>query len=133
MAEKTKKDTLEREYVIPLREKIRPVPRYKKTPKAIKSIKEFLARHMKIENRDLNKIKIDKYLNQYMWARGIRNPPVKIKVKAIRKGENILVELVNYPEKLKFNKMREEKQGKDALESIEKKKTISKKYAKLVH
>ncbi len=120
-------NNLEREYVIPLRDKIRSVPRYKKTPKAIKSIKEFLAKHMKVENRDLNKIKIDKYLNQFMWARGIKNPPTKIKVKATRKGENVLVELVNYPKKIKFNKEREEKQKAEALESVEKKKTMMQK------
>ncbi|MEK6835469.1 MAG: hypothetical protein AABX55_00395, partial [Nanoarchaeota archaeon] len=44
-------------------------------------LKEFIARHMKVENRDLNKVKIDKDLNQFMWARGIRKHPHKIKVK----------------------------------------------------
>ncbi|MFH1503689.1 MAG: 50S ribosomal protein L31e [Candidatus Diapherotrites archaeon] len=127
MAEKkTTTKEIEREYIIPLREKIRPVPRYRKTPKAIKSIKEFLAKHMKVENRDLNKIKISPYLNQFMWARGIKNPPTKIKVKATKKGENIIVDLVNYPKGLEFNRARKEKQEKEALESIENKKTMMK-------
>jgi large subunit ribosomal protein L31e len=125
--EKKSEKEIEREYVIPLRNKIRSVPRYRKTPKAIKSIKEFLAKHMKVENRDLNKIKISPHLNQFMWARGIKNPPTKIKVKAIKKGENIIVELINYPEKIKFNIAREEKQGKEALETIESKKSMMKK------
>ena len=86
---KTEKNEIEREYIIPLREKSRVVPRYKKTPKAIKTIKEFIARHMKVENRDLNKVKIDKNLNEFMWAKGIRKHPHKIKVKAIREGENV--------------------------------------------
>jgi large subunit ribosomal protein L31e len=130
MAEKKAKTTnteIVREYIIPLREKSRPVPRYKKTPKAIKTIKEFLARHMKVENRDLNKIKIDKDLNQYMWAKGIRKHPHKIKVRATRRGENVIVELVDYPNNLKFKKLREEKRGKDALESIDKKKSMMQK------
>ena len=93
MANKKSENKIEREYVIPLREKSRVVARYKKTPKAIKTIKEFLAKHMKVENRDLNKIKIDKDLNQFLWARGIRKHPHKIKVKAIKKGENIIVQL----------------------------------------
>ena len=118
---------IEREYIIPLREKSRPVPRYKKTPKAIKTIKEFVARHMKVENRDLNKVKIDKDLNQYMWAKGIRKHPHKIKVKVTKEGENIRVELVDYPNNLKFKKLREEKRGKNALESIDKKKSIMQK------
>lgn len=128
MAKDTKVDNkVEREYTIPLREKSRAVPRYRKTPKAIKTIKEFLAKHMKVENRDLNKVKIDKDLNQFMWARGIRKHPHKIKVKVRREGENIIVELVDYPNNLKFKKLREERKGKEALESIDKNKTMMQK------
>ena len=78
-----KVEKIEREYIIPLREKGRPVPRYKKTPKAVKTVKEFLVRHMKIRDRDLNKIKIDRFVNEVLWFRGIKNPPHKIKVRAI--------------------------------------------------
>jgi large subunit ribosomal protein L31e len=128
MAKKeTKTEKVEREYIIPLREKSRVVPRYKKTPKAIKTIKEFVARHMKVENRDLNKVKIDKDLNQFMWAKGIRKHPHKIKVKVTKEGENIRVELVDYPNNLKFKKLREEKRGQEALENIDKKKTMMQK------
>jgi len=127
MAEKKQESKIVREYIIPLREKSRVVPRYKKTPKAIKTIKEFVARHMKVENRDLNKVKIDKDLNQFMWARGIRKHPHKIKVKVTKEGENIKVELVDYPNNLKFKKLREERKVKDALESIDKNKTMMQK------
>ncbi len=127
MANTKKSNAEEREYVIPLREKSRAVPRYKKTPKAVKTIKEFLAKHMKVENRDLNKVKISKDLNQFLWAKGIRKHPHKIKIKATRNGENIIVELVNYPNNLKFKKLREEKIGKEALEAIDKKKSMMQK------
>lgn len=100
---------IEKEYTIPLREKVRTVPRYKKTNKAVRTVKEFLVRHMKIYDRDLNKIKIDKYLNEYLWFRGIRNPPHKIKVKAVKEGDIVKVKLAELPEKLKFKKAREEK------------------------
>ncbi len=123
---KTQIEKIEREYIIPLREKCRVVPRYKKTPKAIKTIKEFLVRHMKIYDGDLNKIKIDKYLNEYVWFRGIRKPPIKIKVKAIKEGDIVRVELVDYPDNLKFKKLREERiEGKG--EEIAKKKKAEKK------
>ncbi len=124
MAKKTepKIEKIEREYVIPLREKSRVVPRYKKTPKAVRTIKEFLVKHMKIYDRDLNKIKLDNYVNEYLWGRGIKRPPHKIKVKVIREGENIKVELVDYPTKLKFKKERVEKADKKAKEVAEKKK-----------
>jgi len=122
-----KTDKQEREYVIPLREKCRVVPRYKKTNKAIKTIKEFLVKHMKIYDRDLNKIKIDKYVNEAVWARGIKKPPTKIRVKAIKEGEIVRVELVGIPEKLKFKKLREEKIEEKALETGKKKKTLMEK------
>ena len=127
MAKKEIQNKIEREYIIPLREKSRVVPRYKKTPKAVKTIKEFLAKHMKVKDRDLNKVKISRDLNQFLWAKGIRKHPHKIKVKAIKSGENIIVELVDYPNNLKFKKLREEKRGKDALENLDKKKTMMQK------
>ncbi len=129
MAKKTepKKPELEREYVIPLREKCRPVPRYKKTNKAVKTVKEFLAKHMKIYDRDLRKIKVDMYLNEYLWFRGIRSPPHKVKVKAIKEGDIVRVELADMPEKLKFKKAREEKREEKATQAISKKKPAEEK------
>ncbi len=129
MAKKTetKIEKIEKEYIIPLREKIRVVPRYKKTNKAVKTIKEFLARHMKVRDRDLNKIKLDSYLNEFLWSRGIKNPPHKIKVKAIKEGENIRVELSEMPKKLMLKKTREEKIEKIGEEIAKKKKESEKK------
>ena len=46
--DKKTSNVLEREYVIPLRARYQHVARYKKTPKAIKTVKEFLVKHMKI-------------------------------------------------------------------------------------
>ena len=128
MAKKTetKTEKVEREYVIPLRYKGRAVPRYKKTPKAIKTIKEFLARHMKIKDRDLGKIKLDKYLNEQMWIRGIKRPPAKIKVKAVKENDVVRVELIDYSTKLKFKKLREERIKKAAEEVGKKKKAVEK-------
>lgn len=126
MAKKTeeKKDKLEREYIIPLRRKWKHVPRYKRTNKAVKTVKEFLARHMKIRDRDLKKIRIDRYLNEMLWFRGIRHPPIKIKVKAVKEGDIVRVELAELPEKLKFKKAREEKREEKAMEAVTKKKTL---------
>jgi len=117
---------LEREYIIPLREKIRVSPRYKKTNKAIKTVKEFLVRHMKIRDRDLRKIKLSTYLNEFLWNRGIRNPPHKIKVKAVKEGEIVRVELVDFSKKLAAKKAREEKLEKISKEIVKKKKEAAK-------
>lgn len=119
---KTKiEDITEREYIIPLRKEWKKVPKYRRAEKAIKAIKEFLVKHMKVYDRDLNKIKIDKYLNEEVWFRGIKKPPMKIKVKAIKQGDIVRVELVDYPENLKFKKQREEKVVKEGAEIAKKK------------
>lgn len=125
MAKKTepKKPELERIYTIPLNIKRTSVPRYKRANKAIKTIKEFLVRHMKIRDRDLKKIKIDQYLNEAVWFRGIKKPPIRIKVKAIKEDDSVRVELVDFPDKLKFKKLRAEKVLKKATE-ISKKKPV---------
>ena len=115
-------EKIEREYIIPLRNKWKKVPRYKRANKAIKAIKEFLARHMKIRDRDLDKIKLDKYLNEFVWTRGIRKPPIKVKVKAVKEGDIVRVELSDMPEKMKFKKARLEKREKEAAEIGKKKK-----------
>jgi len=106
--------------LIPLRNKWKKVPRYKRVNKAIKTIKEFLVRHMGISDRDLNKVRLDKYLNEFVWARGIRKPPIKIKVRAIKEGDIVRAELFEMPEKMKFKQARLEKREKEAAE-IEKK------------
>ena len=110
-----KKPVLEREYIIPLRSKIRVVPRYKKTNKAVKTVKEFLAKHMKVENRDLKKVKLDGFLNNYLWSRGIKNPPHKVKVKAIKEDNgDVKVELIDLPKKIARRKARLAKRDEKA-------------------
>jgi len=126
MVEK-KQGKIEREYVIPLREKCRPVPRYKKTPKAIKSIKEFLVRHMKIRDRDLKKIKIDSYLNEQIWMRGIKNPIHKVKVRVVRVGDLVRVYSADLPKKINFKMLREEKMEVKAKTDAKKQKTLMEK------
>lgn len=121
---KTKQIANEREYIIPLRREILKVPRHKRTPKAVKAIKQFLAKHMRIQDRDVSKIKLDDFLNKELWHRGIKNPPTKIKVLAKRDGEVIRVTLVDLPEKAKFQIAREEKKKKASEAS--KKKAVKK-------
>ena len=104
---------LEREYTIPLRREFLKVPRYKRANKAIKAIKQFLVRHMKVYDRDLNKIKIDKYVNEEIWFRGIKKPPVKIKIKAIKKEDGtVFVELAEIPPIIKYKIEREKRKEK---------------------
>lgn len=117
-----KTEKLEREYVIPLRKEWMKVPRYRKTNKAVKAVKEFLVRHMKIRDKDLNKVKVDKFLNELLWMRGVKNPPSKVKVKAIKEGDVVKAELVEMPANIKFRKLREEKLESSAKEVAKKRK-----------
>ena len=120
-------EKIEREYIIPVRKQVRVVPRYKNANKAIKTIKEFLARHMKIRDRDLDKIKLDRFLNEAVWARGIKKPPMKIKVRAVKENGIVRAYLVDMPDKLKFKKIREDKIEKASADAIQKKKTLMEK------
>jgi large subunit ribosomal protein L31e len=112
MAEQTK--TLEREYVIPLRREWVRVPVYERTGRAIKAIKKFIAKHMKVLDRDVNNVKLDVYFNNELWFRGRANPPAKIKVRAIKEGEIVRVNFVETPEHVKMLKSKHEKLHKAA-------------------
>ena len=114
MAEKetTKVQTLEREYIIPLRNEWRKVANYRRTGRAIKFIKEFIAKHMKVPDRDVSKVKLDIYLNQEIFFRGRKKPPAKIKVKAKRDGDLVKVELAELPKHIRFLKQKHEKKHK---------------------
>lgn len=125
MEEKNKIE-IEREYVIPLRSKGRHVPRYKKTNKAVKTVKEFLVRHMKIRDRDLNKIKLDIRVNDYLWSQGIKNPPCRVKVKAIKKEDFVYVSLVELTKKLENKQKRIEKREEKVKKSEKIQKTEEK-------
>jgi large subunit ribosomal protein L31e len=113
---------LEREYVIPLRREWMKVSRYKRTAKGVKAIKEFIARHMRVPDRDINKVKLDMYLNNELWFRGGKKPPTKVKVRAVKEDEIVRVELVETPDIIKFSKIRQDKRHK----KVEKKKVEAK-------
>ena len=120
--EKTDKIILEREYIVPLRKKFSNTPQYKRTPKAIKALKQFIAKHMKVEDRDLRKVKIDGLVNHEMWFHGIKRPLNKIKVKAKKFESGIVsVELVDIPQILKFKIEREKKRLETGVKAEEKK------------
>jgi len=103
MAEDKKTEKLEREYIIPLRNEWLKVPGYKRANKAVKALKQFIAKHMKVEDRDIRKVRVNKWVNNEIWFRGIKKPLHKIKVKAIKDSDGIVrVELVDIPEKIKF-------------------------------
>ncbi|NPE26946.1 hypothetical protein HNV12_03005 [Methanococcoides sp. SA1] len=100
---------MEREYVVPMRKGFLNVPHYRRAKKAVKTLKEFMVRHMAIRDRDTRKIKVDINLNNEIWFRGIKKPLHKIKVKAVKKDGIVTVTLADVPEYVKFKMAREEK------------------------
>lgn len=117
------KVTLERIYIIPLRKEWLKVPEYKRGNKAIKAVRQFIIRHMKIYDRDTKKVKIDILLNNELRFRGMRKPPAKIRVKATKSDDgSVKVELVDIPKIIQY-KISREKKKKQAI----KKKTEEKK------
>ncbi len=119
--------TLEREYVIPLRKEWTKVSGYKRTAKSVKAIKEFIAKHMKVTNRDVDLVKLDFYLNNEVWHKGSRNAPAKIKVKAIKTGDIVYVTFVQDPERVKFARERHARKHF----KVDKKATVSQKKEEL--
>jgi large subunit ribosomal protein L31e len=79
---------MERIYTVPLgRAWI--AQKYRRAEKAIFVLKQFTERHMKP-----TEIIIDPSVNEAIWARGIKNPPRKIRVKMTKDNEGVvLVEL----------------------------------------
>ena len=61
-------------------------PEYKRTNRVVGILREFTRRHMKTDD-----IKIDQYLNRYLWQRGKRNPPRKIRVRMTKDETDTVV------------------------------------------
>ena len=70
---------LKREYVVPLRRKVRLAPKWRRSKKAVSVLNDFIVKHMKTDN-----VVICKELNEEIWKRGIKNPPGKVEVIALK-------------------------------------------------
>lgn len=120
-----KKPELVREYVVPMRRAFLKAPEYRKSKKAVKYLKQFLAKHMKVEDRDVNKVKVDIYLNNEIWYRGIRNPLPRVKVIAEKIDGIVYARLADVPEVVKFKMAKDAKRFKKvdqkAMKAVKKK------------
>ncbi|MFX0005147.1 MAG: 50S ribosomal protein L31e [Promethearchaeota archaeon] len=75
----------ERIYIVPL-SKARKGPRNKRTKKAIRYLKEYISRHFKPES-----LVITQEVNEKIWERSIQKPPRKIKVRATKNIDGLVV------------------------------------------
>ena len=106
--------TEERLHIINLRREFLKAPRYMKTKKAVSSLKEFIAKHRKV---DIKNVRIGRNLNLKLWERGRKNPPSKIKVKSIIQESKAYVELPEFQfEEIK--KIESKKEPKKVIENL---------------
>jgi large subunit ribosomal protein L31e len=119
-------ESLERVYTINLG-KVLLSPNNQRAKRAINMIREFATRHMKSEN-----VKIEEDVSHLVWARGIRHPPRKIRVKLTKDDDgNVLIS--KYEEEKKVEEKPKEKKGKKKVgekkveEKVEEKKVEEKK------
>ena len=109
--EETAKTVLERVYNVPLRREYMKVASWRRAKKAVKALRQFIAKHMKSDD-----ISLGRYVNKELWKHGIKNPPhhVKISAKKDDKGK-VIVELAELPAKAKreLEKQEKSKKGKE--------------------
>jgi large subunit ribosomal protein L31e len=101
--EKPKEEEIveERIYTIPLG-KAWIMPPRKRTPRAMRMIRAFITKHMKLgakkeeeeEEEEPSKLIISNEVNEKVWTRGVEKPPRKIRVRAAKdKDGNVTVYL----------------------------------------
>jgi len=79
---------MERAYTIPFRVVYNRAARKERAKRAMKYVREFIASHMK---SDPESVKIHTSVNMVVWQRGAEKPPRKLRVVAIKEGDNIWV------------------------------------------
>lgn len=75
-------------FTVPL-SKCKNLPRTKRAKVAMETVRSYISTHMKVPEKD---VWVDASVNDRIWARGMKKPPLKIRVKAM-KFEDGLVEV----------------------------------------
>jgi len=113
MAEKETEKELERIYIIPLK-KAKLGPSSQAAPKAVKQVRSYLTKHMKVHSED---IWIDDSLNQELWSQGKYKIPSKMRVRAVKFDDGVVE--VTLPEigekKSRRELLKEEKEKKEPI------------------
>ncbi len=84
----------EKFYTIPLR-RAWISQRKKRAPKAIRIIKDFVKKHMKIRteavgDEEAELLVVSNEVNEKIWNRGIERPPRKIRVRVVKDKEGVI-------------------------------------------
>jgi large subunit ribosomal protein L31e len=105
--------TTTKNYIIPLRKSFQQAAPLKRTPKALRAVKDYLMKHCKVED-----VKLGKHLNEYIWAKGITNPPHKVSVVVLIDATTAKAELegFTYEEAKKIVKKQEAQSFKEKMQ-----------------
>ena len=115
---------LERVYTIPLG-KVKLSQSQHRAVRAINMIKEFARHHMKVEN-----IKIEEDLAKLIWARGVRSPPRKVRVRMSKTDEGFIL-VSQYDEEAEVaTPAKDDKKIKDKVEKPAAEKVVAEEPAK---
>jgi large subunit ribosomal protein L31e len=98
-------EKLERIYTVPLG-KAYDYTRTKRTPRAVKLLKEFISRHMKA---DLGNVLLSNSLNNHIWGRSIQKPPRRVKIRVIKSDGKVRAYLPEEPTEAEKKPGKEEK------------------------
>jgi len=83
----------ERVYTIPLSRAWISPPK-KRAPRAIRIIRSFITKHMKIKTEateeEAERLVISNEVNEKIWSSGIKNPPRNIRVRAVKDKEGTI-------------------------------------------
>jgi len=106
----------ERIYTVPLKEAWQ-AQRYRRSERAVMVLKAFAIRHMKAKE-----VSVDTSVNEVIWARGIKSPPHKIRVKMTKDDEgNVTITMAETDVKGEAEAKPEKKAEKKAEKEAEKK------------
>ncbi|MCW1296514.1 MAG: 60S ribosomal protein L31 [Candidatus Parvarchaeota archaeon] len=86
-----------------LRKYVSMAPRWRRAPRAIKAVRELVKKNLKVKN-----VTIGASLNELIWSKGAKNPITKIKVKTIKDGEKVTVDLIETKKREKVTEKRKE-------------------------
>ena len=111
-------EEVERIYIIPLKNS--GMKSSRAAPTAVKRVKQYLTKHMKVETKD---IWIDDSLNKALWSHGKYKTANKIRVKAVKFDDGVVEA---YLPELEFKKSRREllKEEKEKKEPILRKEEV---------
>ena len=84
----------ERILIVPIRKYLLNAPTWRRSKRAVSVLRKFVMKHTKAKE-----VKIGRWVNEYFWQHGAKNPPGKVKVIITKNKDIISVELAELPKR----------------------------------